>query len=203
MKPLLEIQTTPARYEYEMSHAKLVKSDKPATSGRQVSRAAVNMRKQAGRVEMGSVRRKSDMNIVDRTRTGAKTTVDSTGKSAVPVNGAGDYTSIGSQLAGASGQTQVASVADSMWGRTMQHSKGELVLVPVSPVELHYIPASLAMNYQQSEVNTNWNVGLAKLDFVPSSFRLNFTEFASISITYTGGPLYVPPSADPNFEAQA
>lgn len=201
MKPLLEIQTTPARYEYEISNARLVKSDKPAE--RQVNRAAGNMRRQTGRVEMNSARRKSDMNIVDRTRSDGQT-VEGTGSATAGVSGTGDYTGIGSQLAGATNQSQqMTTVADSMWGQTMQHSKGDLVLVPVSPVELHYIPASMAMDYQTGELNANWNIGLAKLDFIPGSFRLNFTEFASISITYLGGPNYVPPSAAPDFEVQA
>lgn len=197
MKPLLEITTTPARYEYAVARAKLqISQDKP-TVDRTTRRASLNMREQSGRVEMNTVRRRSDMGfkgVVDRANyegdRGVQTAMEKTG----------DYAQMGNQLANFH---KGANIPDTMWGQTMKHSQGDLVLVPVSPIELHYIPASLATDYQPGEMNANWNVGKARLDFVPGSFSLNFLEYASISIQYLGGPNYVPPSADPNYEAMA
>lgn len=197
MRPLLEITTTPARYEYEIARAKLqISQDKPAVD-RTTKRASLNMRRQAGRVEMNTVRRRSDMGfkgVVDRANFEGDRGLQ------IASEQTGDYASMGNQLAQFH---RGANIPDTMWGQTMKHSQGDLVLVPLSPVELHYIPASLAADYQPGEMRANWDVGKARLDFVPGSFGLNFTEYASISINYTGGPLYVPPSADPNFEAMA
>lgn len=155
------------------------------------------MRKQSGRVEMNTVRRRSDMGfkgIVDRANYEGERGVQ------IAREKTGDYAQMGNQLAM---QHKGANIPDTMWGQTMKHSQGDLVLMPVSPIELHYIPASLAVDFQPGEMSANWDVGKARLDFVPGSFKLNFTEFASINIQYIGGPLYVPPSADPNFVAEA
>lgn len=197
MKPLLEITTSPARYEYEVARAKLQISQQNPTVDRTTKRASLNMRKQSGRVEMNTVRRRSDM--------GFKGVVDMAnyeGERGVQIarEKTGDYAQMGNQLAM---QHKGANIPDTMWGQTMKHSQGDLVLMPVSPIELHYIPASLAVDFQPGEMSANWDVGKARLDFVPGSFKLNFTEFASINIQYIGGPLYVPPSADPNFVAEA
>lgn len=197
VRPLLEITTTPARYEYEVMRARLQISQEKPQVKRTVRRATINMQSQAGRFEMNTVRRRSDMGfkgVVDRANyesdRGVQAATDATAR----------YAQVGNQLAKID---KGANVPDTLWGQSMHHNKGELVLVPLSPVELNYVPASLVMDFQPGEMQSNWNVGRAKLDFVPGSFELNFLQYASINIEYTGGPLYVPSSADPNFVANA
>lgn len=197
VRPLLEITTTPARYEYEVMRARLEISQEKPRVNRTVRRASINMQRQSGRVEMNSTSRRSDMGfkgVVDRANfegdLGQQKAMEATG----------NYAQVGNQLAKID---KGANVPDTMWGQSMHHNKGDLVLVPLSPVEINYIPASLAMDFQPGEMNANWDVGRARLDFVPGSFSMNVVQYASINIEYTGGPLYVPPSADPNFVADA
>ena len=197
IKPLLEITTTPARYEYEISRAKLQINQQHPTVERSVRRASLNIRTQAGRVEMNSVARRSDMGfkgVVDRANYEADQ-----GRQLVS-EATGNYAEFGNQLANIA---HGGNIPDALYSQSMQHSKGDLVLVPVSPIDIQYMPASLAMDFTPGEINTNWNIGKARLDFVPGSFNINFTQYSSIKIEYLGGPVYVPRSADPNFEATA
>lgn len=197
IRPLLNITTTPARYEYEVQRARLQISQEKPKVERTSRRASLNMRRQSGRVEMNSVRRRSDMGfkgVVDR----ANYEGDQ-GKQAA-ATATGNYASLGNQIINAH---KGATIPDSVWGQVMSRSQGDLVLMPLSPVELNYIPAQLAADFTPGEMSANWNVGRAKLDFVPGAFSLNFTQYASVNIEYTGGPLYVPASADPNFNANA
>ena len=197
IRPMLEITTTPARYEYEVMRAKLEISKEKPTVDRTVKRASLNMQRQAGRVEMNSVRRRSDMGfkgVVER----ANYEADNGRKAALQVTG--NYAEFGNQVAM---QHKGATIPETMWGQSMQHRQGDLVLVPLSPVDIQYIPASLTADFQPGEMTANWNVGRARMEFSPPSFSLNFTQYASINIEYTGGFVYAPPSADPNFEAKA
>lgn len=198
IKPLLQITTTPARYEYEISRARLEINQEQPKVQRTTKRAALNMRQQTGRLEMNSVRRRSDMGlkgVVDRANYEADR-----GKQAA-AEATGNYVDLGNQLVNIQ---KGANIPDAMWSQTMQRqTQGNLVLVPLSPVDIHYIPSSLSTDYQPAEMSANWDVGRARLEFVPGSFRMNFTQFASVNIEYIGGPLYVPPSSDPNFEAMA
>lgn len=195
--PLLQITSTPARYEYEITRARLEISQEAPAVRRTTQRASINMRQQAGRLEMDSVRRRSDMGfkgVVDRANfegdKGKQTALEATGS----------YAEIGNQLADIA---HGANVPDTMWGQAMKHNNGQLVLVPVSPVDIHYIPANLQMDYQPGQMNADWDIGRAKLNFVPGSFALNFSQYASINIEYIGGYNYVPPSANPDFVAEA
>ncbi len=195
--PLLEITNTPARYEYEVMRAKLQISQEKPKVDRKVSRATLNMKRQAGRFEMNTVRRRSDM--------GQKEILDRAGYEAdrgrqAATEAIGNYVELGNQTVN---QHKGANIPDALWSQAVQHSKGDLVLMPLSPIEIQYIPASLATNYVPGEMSANWNVGRARLDFVPGSFSVNITQYASVNIEYTGGFIYVPPSADPNFVAEA
>ncbi len=197
VRPLLEITTTPARYEYEVRRARLEISQEKPRVQRTVQRASLNMQRQAGRFEMSTARRRSDMGfkgVVDR----ANNEADRGFQAALAATGA--YADAGNQLARID---RGANVPETIWGQSMQHSQGDLVLVPLSPVELSYVPANLTKDFQPGQMESNWDVGRARLEFVPGAFSLNLTQYASINIEYTGGPLYVPPSADPNFVAQA
>ena len=197
VRPLLEITTTPARYEYEVMRARLEISQAKPKVERTVKRAALNMQRQAGRVEMNTGRRRADMGfkgVVDRAEFEGDMGRRKAGEATA------SYAQVGNQLAQID---RGANVPDTIWGQSMHHNKGDLVLVPLSPVELNYVPASLAMDFEPGQMHANWDVGRARLDFVPGTFSMNVTQYASINIEYTGGPLYVPPSADPNFVAEA
>ncbi len=197
VRPVLEITTTPAQYEYEFVRAKLEINQELPQVERTVTRATLNMKQQAGRFEMNTVRRRSDMGfkgVVERAKYEAEQ-----GRSQA-LEATATYAEIGNQLAKIS---QGANIPDTMWSQSMKHNQGDLVLVPVSPIDIHYIPATLATDFKPGEIKADWNVGRAKLDFVPGSFKLNFTQYASINIEYTGGFNYAPPSADPNYEARA
>jgi hypothetical protein len=197
VRPLLEITTTPARYEYEMMRARLEISQERPVVERKVSRATLNMKRQAGRFEMNTVRRRSDMGmkgVVDRANYEADLGLSAAQKATVT------YTEFGNQVAKIQNG---ANIPDTLYGQSMQHSQGELVLMPVSPIEIHSIPANLAVDFTPGRMQAEWNVGKAKLDFVPPTFALNFSQYASINIEYIGGYNYVPPSSDPNYEARA
>ncbi len=195
--PLLEISTTPARYEYEVMRAKLqINQEKPRVD-RKVSRATLNMKRQAGRFEMNTVRRRSDMGqkeIVDRARYEANR-----GEQAATA-AIGNYVDLGNQTAA---QNKGGNIPDALWSQAVQHNKGDLVLMPLSPIDIQYIPASLKADFMPGEMSANWNVGKARLDFVPGSFSMNITQYASVNIEFIGGFIYAPPSADPNFVAEA
>jgi hypothetical protein len=197
IRPLLQITTTRSQYEYEISRAHLKISQERPMVDRTERRAQLNMKRQAGRVEMNTVRRRSDMGfkgVVDRASYEADRGVRQA------TQAVGDYAKLGNALLNFH---KGANIPDALWSQSMEHSQGDLVLVPVSPIEIHYVPAQLAADYQPGEMKADWDTGRARLDFVPGDFSLNFIRHASISIKYTGGFHYVPPSAAVKFGVSA
>ncbi len=196
-RPLLQITTTPAQFEYEVKYARLQITQEQPTVNRTVKRASLNMQRQAGRFDMNSVRRRSDMGLKEpleqaqsQAQKGREQVLETTS----------NYVEFGNQVAM---QHKGANIPDTLWSQRMQKNQGDLVLVPLSPVEIQYTPSVMEMEYKPSEISAEWNIGRAKLDFTPPSFEVNFTQYASINIEYVGGFNYAPPSANPNFEASA
>ncbi len=197
MKPLLQITTVPAQYEYQIERARLELSQPMPQVERVTQRASLNMRQESGRLEMNSVRRRSDMGfkgVVEGAEDEAAKGFD------VGQDATATYAEIGNQLAKISQNT---NIPDTLWGQSSLHNKGELVLMPLSPVEIQYVPAKVHTSYNPGSIRADWNINKAQLDFVPGSFSLVFSQHASINFEYIGGFNYVPPSAAPDFEANA
>ena len=45
-----------------------------------------------------------------------------------------------------------------------------------------------------------WAMSKNELEFVPGRFKMEITQFPEVNIEYTGGFMYVPASADPEYE---
>lgn len=197
IRPLIQVTTTPTQLEYQVQRARLQIEQQQPTAQRTVKRAQLNMRRQAGRFEMDTVRRRSDMGfkgVVDRANYEGNLGMQRASKTT------GERAAMGATLLNFH---KGANFPDALWSQYMQDQSTELVLQPVSPAEIRYIPAQLEADYVPAEMQTDWNVGKARLDFVPGSFNINITQYASISFEYTGGFNYVPRRADPNFQASA
>ena len=52
----------------------------------------------------------------------------------------------------------------------------------------------------RSKLNFDMKVANGNFEFVPGDIELSITQHPEVRIEYIGGPIYVPPSSDPNFE---
>ncbi len=74
--------------------------------------------------------------------------------------------------------------------------------LPTTGPDIAYQPGELNVNYQPGDVNLNWKVQDNHYNYVPGSVSMEVVEYAQVEIQYLGGPMYVPPSADPEYEAE-
>ena len=56
------------------------------------------------------------------------------------------------------------------------------------------------IRYEMDKLNFDWRVIRPQFEFTPGDIELSVTQKPDVIIKYMGGPLYVPPSADPNYE---
>lgn len=61
--------------------------------------------------------------------------------------------------------------------------------------------ADLTIRYQMDKMNFDMKVANGNFEFVPGNINVEITQYPQIQIEYVGGPIYVPPSADPNYES--
>ena len=51
------------------------------------------------------------------------------------------------------------------------------------------------------KLNFDWRVSQPEFEFTPGDIELSVTQQPDVIIKYIGGPIYVPPSSDPNYES--
>lgn len=76
---------------------------------------------------------------------------------------------------------------------------GMQFLPKVGP-EITWDPAEMNIRYEMDKLNFDWKFGQGDFEFTPGDIEFTVTQRPEVVIKYIGGPIYVPPSADPNYE---
>lgn len=76
----------------------------------------------------------------------------------------------------------------------------QLGFIPSAPVDITYQPADLELNYEMDKLNFELKVAQGKFEFIPGDIEFSITQQPDVLIEYVGSPLYVPPSASPDYE---
>lgn len=72
--------------------------------------------------------------------------------------------------------------------------------LPSVPVNISCDDGELNMRYEADKLNFDWRMNEGKFEFTPGSVEFSVEQQPDVIIKYIGGPLYVPPSADPDYE---
>ena len=76
---------------------------------------------------------------------------------------------------------------------------GMTFLPSVGP-EITWDVGEMNIRYEMDKLNFDWKIGGGSFEFTPGDIELTVTQRPEVIIKYIGGPIYVPPSADPNYE---
>jgi len=76
----------------------------------------------------------------------------------------------------------------------------ELDFLPEGGAQFEVEPASLEINYELDKLNFDLKIQQGNFEFIPGSIELEIIQKPSIEIEYVGKPIYVPPSASPDYE---
>lgn len=99
-----------------------------------------------------------------------------------------------------------ADIGEDVLGQIMQQRTdlptGDFTLgfTPSAPLEIDYQAPDLTINYEMDKLNFDLKVANGNFEFIPGNIEVSITQHPDVLIEYVGGPLYVPPSADPNYE---
>ena len=53
--------------------------------------------------------------------------------------------------------------------------------------------------YSMNKINFDWKIENASFKFTPGDVEISVTQHPDVTIKYMGGPIYVPPSSDPDY----
>ena len=72
--------------------------------------------------------------------------------------------------------------------------------LPSAAPDLSWEGGELSIRYEMDKLNFNWRMNQMNFTFVAGDIEFTMTQRPDVIIKYVGGPLYVPPSSDPNYE---
>lgn len=72
--------------------------------------------------------------------------------------------------------------------------------LPGAAPEIGWEGGELSVQYEMDKLNFDWRMENMNFTFVPGDIEFTMTQRPDVIIKYVGGPLYVPPSSDPNYE---
>ena len=72
--------------------------------------------------------------------------------------------------------------------------------LPKGGAEITWDPAEMNIRYEMDKMAIDWKIGEGSFEFTPGDIEFTVTQRPDVVIKYIGGPIYVPPSADPTYQ---
>ena len=191
MDQLIEITTVPIQIEMKTSRAKLECAQ--GTAEMEISRAQ-------DRVSIKSKPIRVNMDTFESSRTQMSAPVRRT--EPITYQASADFSRQGQLMMHTTLDGNV--LAQLSGGSTgVQSSLGSGAAEAQSPLDggqSDWDPAELNIRYEMDKVNFDFKIGQNGFEFTPGDIEVTITQRPEVTIKYVGGPLYVPPSADPDYE---
>lgn len=177
MNQLIEITTVPIQIEMKTSHAKLECAQ--GTAEMEISRAQdrVSIKSKPIRLNMDTFEpshAKDSTHKLEQITYQASAAYSQQGQLAMHTTLDEDVLA---QLSGGSAEVQSLPDGGSDWDST-----------------------ELNIRYEMDKLNFDFKIGRNGFEFTPGDIEISVTQRPEVIIKYVGGPLYVPPSADPDHE---
>ena len=196
MYPLIEIKTVPIEIEMKVTHAKMEYSR--GTAELEISRGdgGLSIKSRPIRLNIDTFEAR---NSVCPTAMRSVEQYAQQGKQA-SYEATATYAQQGQMLLDAKiGQELVTQFAADAQNRNLKTNVGLEFLPSVGP-EISWDPGEMHIRYEMDKLNFDWRVNQPQFEFTPGDIELSVKQQPDVVIKYIGGPLYVPPSADPEYQ---
>ncbi len=195
MEQLIQITTTPMKYEMVLESAKL--------EYKQEFQPEIQIDSQRGNFEMQTTPTKMYLDTYEQRRSvGLSNNSDfvqdtaNAGKRNIS-NYISNTNQMGQQMAQIEDNVTIGSIMEQKL--TQAPAMMSTVFIPSGRVRTTWQPGNVETNYRQGKVNFNFNMKDVEFEYSPPSAKINILSHASVDIEYIAGPTYVPRSADPDY----
>ncbi len=195
MNQLIKITSVPIQYELKINNARLEYSR---------SRAELEISRNDGGLSIKSRPVKLNLDSTEARNSVVPTTARSVAQTAQA--GKEAAYSATAQMAQEGHLLLNAKIGEDVIGQIMQQRTAaptgefQLGFTPSAPVDISYEAADLTINYEMDKLNFDLKIANGNFEFIPGNIEMSITQRPEVRIEYIGGPIYVPPSADPNYE---
>lgn len=195
---LLQITTIPIQIEIKVTNAKFEHSD-------EYTQPQVNIKTRNGNFVMEAEPLKLNIDTYEARKSlgfGHMTDGDMLKQKAqegfsIAFQGTAKIASEGDQLARGMKASEIA-LSNARAGATVQTI---MEFLPKEGADITFDAGKLNIEYQMGTQDIDWDVHPdSPLEFIPGSVEFIVHDMPRVEIEYIGDPIYVPPSANPNYE---
>lgn len=192
---LLQIKSSPMKYELEVENAKLEYQQNGTPSARvETVPSELTMQSKNTQVQIDTYEARKSLGLI---RIGDSIEKNAQESMAHINSQTKEYVEIGKAMGNIQDGT---TIADIYRQKMLQQPELYTAFLPSGGADISWSPAQLDVKYQPGDVNYDWQIKDTTYNYQPGSVRMKIVEYAHVDIEYLGGPMYVPPSADPNYE---
>jgi hypothetical protein len=195
MKPLLNIRSVPISIEQKTTRAALRPQTAPPTVNISRQRGTADIQTVPAKINIDSYETRASMGL--KTAPRVITENADTGKQAA-LEATKSQTEKGNYIADAHGKGE--PIPDYALSQSSQVPEMVLTFMPSVKPQMSMEGGTVSFNFTMDKLSFDWNLTSKPfLEFVPPSIEFNVTQYNEVIIEYVGDPIYVPPSANPNY----
>lgn len=196
MTSLIEITSVPIEIEMKVSHAKLEYTR--ATADLEISRQEGGLRIKSRPIRLNMDTFESRNSVHPSVSTAVKDNAGQGKQAAYAATAA--YAQQGQLLLQAKVDSQVAAQFSYNPNPTQVPTNVGIDFIPSVAPEMEWDPGVMNIRFEMDKLNFDWRINQQQFEFIPGDIEISVTQQPDVIIKYVGGPLYVPPSSDPNYE---
>lgn len=196
MYPLIEIKTVPIQIEMKLTHARLEYAR--GTADMEVSRdkGGLHIKSQPIRVNLDTFEARNS--VVPTTATSIRQAAQK-GRQAV-YEATATYAQQGRMMMETKvGEDVIGQIAAASTG-VGQDVNVNIQFLPKTGPEITWQGGQMNIQYEMDKLNFDWRLQKMNFEFTPGDIEFSVKQRPEVIIKYVGGSLYVPPSADPDYE---
>lgn len=194
MGPLIRITTVPISFEFKVNNARLEKSS--GTAELNLTRDKGGLRIQSNNIKL-SLDTFEARNSVSPTAIRSIEQASDEGKTAA-YEAIARYTNEGTIMMDAKFN---GKALDQIFASRAQLPTGEFTVgfTPSTGAEISWSDPDISIQYEMDKLNFEFKLANGDFEFIPGNIEVSITQYPDVQIEYIGKPLYVPPSADPDY----
>lgn len=195
MKPLIEITTVPIQIEMKLTHAKLeyARGTAEMEITREKNGLSIKSRPIKVNIDTYEARNSVTPTLARYLEQGAQKGQQAAYEATATYARQGQLlleTRVGEEL--------VTQFAEEAMMKDVKTNVG-LDFLPKGGAEINWDPGEMNIRYEMDKLAIDWKLNEGSFEFTPGDIEIKVAQRPDVVIKYIGGPVYVPPSSDPNY----
>lgn len=98
------------------------------------------------------------------------------------------------------GDDAIGNIIQNKTDKYFQEKQFNIGFIPETQADMTWSEPNITIDYQMDKMNFDWHIMKGDFEFIPGNIEMEITQYPDVVIEYTGSPIYVPASADPNYK---